>query len=464
MHDKLINYFLKKDNSMKFLNNIFLITCVTVVIASCKKSENLDLPQPVGLGGEVVAPTAIDKWLKDSLTTPYNIAVKYRWDPWELNLDKTLTPPDESKIIAAMTAIKRVWIDAYNAETGSALFMKRLSPKQFVLVGSVEYNYNGTVVLGQAEGGNNIAYFDINQNFDKNNVTSIQRMIQTSHHEFAHILHQTIMYPEDFKFITSNLGLPGYTATWFNVSQDEALEWGYLTPYSMASYDEDFVETIAILLMLGKTKYEEILGMANTTARQSFVAKEQVVVNYFRQVWNIDFYSLQSRVQAALNALVPPPSISDAWGFGKPFTSASLNPNTTLLPQPAAFMSIYNQSINAVAAIPNFGLVMDSLAVITTGPTTSVIRMYIRQGTTTFFADFTHTMTRDAANLYSFAYVSANGNGNVIKTAVTPLLNYFANNKFNVTWYRDPNVTLFPRIQFTPQASPGTYFLARLLP
>ena len=81
----------------------------------------------------------------DSLTVPYNIAVKYRWDPWELSLDKTLTPPDEAKIIPAMSAIKRVWIDPYNAETGSDLFIKKYSPKQFKLVGSVEYNYNGTV-------------------------------------------------------------------------------------------------------------------------------------------------------------------------------------------------------------------------------------------------------------------------------------------------------------------------------
>ncbi|MBC7828830.1 MAG: putative zinc-binding metallopeptidase [Chitinophagaceae bacterium] len=449
---------------MKVLNKLFLVSCVILVAASCKKSEDLNLPQPVGLGGEVVARTAIDKWLLDSLTTPYNIAVKYRWDPWELNLDKTLTPPDESKIIAAMSALKRVWIDPYNAETGSNLFMKKYSPKQFVLVGSVEYNYNGTVLLGQAEGGNNIAYFDINQNFDRNAVTSIQRMIQTSHHEFGHILHQNVMYPQDYKFISSNLGLPGFTATWFNVSQAQALAWGYITPYSMASSDEDFVEMIANMLMLGRTKFDEVVASTNATAQQSLRTKEQLVVTYLRQVWNIDFYSLQTRVQAALNALVPPPTLAEAYGFGKIFTRASVNPASPLLPQPAAFLAIYNPSRTAVAAIPGFGLVMDSMAVINTAATTAVLRIYIRQGTTTFFADFTHTATKDAGNLYTFTYVSANGNGTLIKTAVTPLLNYFANNKFTISWYRDPSVSLFPRIQFTPQTSPGTYFLARLLP
>ncbi len=112
-----------------------------------------------------------------------------------------------------MSAIKRVWIDPYNEETGSDLFIKKYSPKQFKLVGSVEYNYNGTVVLGQAEGGNNIIFFDINQNFDQDPVSSVKRMIQTSHHEFAHVLHQNVLYPQEFKGISSRLGMVGYTAT-----------------------------------------------------------------------------------------------------------------------------------------------------------------------------------------------------------------------------------------------------------
>ena len=288
---------------MKFFNKLFLVVFVVMAVTSCRKSEDLDLPQPVGLGGEVVARTAIDKWLLDSLTTPYNIAVKYRWDPWETQLDKTLTPPDETKIIDAMSAIKRVWIDPYNAETGSDLFIKKYSPKQFVLIGSVEYNYNGTVVLGQAEGGNNIAYFDINQNFDKNKVTSIQRMIQTSHHEFAHILHQNVLYPQDYKFISSNLGLPGFTATWFNVSEAEALSWGYITPYSMASSDEDFVEMISMMLTEGKAGFDKIVNSIPPGTSQNGItqadAKAKLKGSIFvRSIWPIPLSATLSEIDS----------------------------------------------------------------------------------------------------------------------------------------------------------------------
>jgi substrate import-associated zinc metallohydrolase lipoprotein len=367
-----------------------------------------------------------------------------------------------------MSAIKRVWIDPYNAETGSDLFIKTYSPKQFVLVGSVEYNVNGTVVLGQAEGGNNIAYFDINQNFDKNNVTSIQRMIQTSHHEFAHILHQTVMYPEEFKYITSNLGFPGYTATWFNVSKAQALAWGYVTPYSMASYDEDFVEMIANMLMLGRTRFDEVVASTNAAAQQSLRAKEQIVVNYFRQVWNIDFYSLQTRVQAALNSLVPPPPASEAWGFGKTYGRASVNPaptNQVFLPQPAAFLSIYNAAKTGLAAVGGAGRILDSFALINNTASTVLLRIYYKNaaGNPTQ-GNYQYAVSKSGTGVYTFTYGGADANGAVILTGVAPLVNYFSNNTFTLSWYRDPGVSLFPRIQFTPQASPGTYFLARLLP
>src|SRR4051812_21887744 len=81
------------------------------VLASCsKKDENLDRPLPLGIGGDTWKKGPIDQWLLDSMTLPYNIEIKYRWDPWELHLDKTMVPPDESKVIPAVSAMKQIWI------------------------------------------------------------------------------------------------------------------------------------------------------------------------------------------------------------------------------------------------------------------------------------------------------------------------------------------------------------------
>jgi len=452
---------------MNNLKNTLLISCVVFMLGACQKEENLNVQSPVGLGGDQTAATAIDKWIMDSLTTPYNISAIYKWDPWNASLYKTLTPADESKVLPLFSALKKVWINPYNDETGSETFMKKYSPKQFVLLGSVEYDFY-SVTLGQAEGGNSIVFFDVNQNYDKNPVTSIKRVIHTAHHEFGHILHQTIMYPQDFKGTSSKLGLNGYTPTWFNVSEAAALADGYATAYSMSGPDDDFVEMIATMLSEGKSRFDEMKASTNATARTALQQKEDFVVNYFRQTWNIDFYRLQTRVQTAMNALYPTPAPADLYGFGKTYTRASVNPlNTTLLPQPTAFTTIYNSAKNAVPNIAGgYNLVMDSMAVLTNSATTAVVRLYLHQGTGTnvFFADFTHTSTKDAAGLYSFTYAAANANGTIIKTAVTPLLNYFANNKFAIDWFASPTVSINPRVKFTPQAIPGTYFIGRLLP
>lgn len=447
---------------MNALKKILFATLVTLVVA-CGKEDALVIRTPVGLGGDTFVPTAIDQWLFDSLTVPYNVAVKYRWDPWELDLDKTLTPPDESKIIPAMTAIKRVWIDPYNAETGSDQFIKKYSPKQFKLVGSVQYNVNGTVLLGQAEGGNNIAFFDINQNFDKDPQSSIMRMIQTSHHEFGHILHQNILYSPDFKGLSDRAGLDGYTATWFNITAEEALENGYITPYSMASSDEDFVEMIANMLMLGKTRYEELINSTTEEAKAVFRSKEQHVVSYFKEVWEIDFYSLQAKVSVALNAQSPVPDIDDSYGFGKKYPTASVDfNNLVLLPQRPSFTAMMQTAAANVAAIPGFGLQLDSFAILQPSATKMILRMFTNQSGNVFFADFNFDQTL-TGGVYDYTFVDANSNGNIIMSAVQPVLDYFSNNTFKLSWHADPTVTIFPRIRFITTASSTDYFNALLI-
>jgi hypothetical protein len=113
---------------MNIIAKLFSVFYLLVALASCRKEEDLDTSTLLGLGGETWAKGPIDRWLFDSLTKPYNIEVKYRWDPWEVNLDATLVPPDESKVIEAMSAMKQIWIDPFNAETGSELLIKSTRP------------------------------------------------------------------------------------------------------------------------------------------------------------------------------------------------------------------------------------------------------------------------------------------------------------------------------------------------
>jgi len=239
---------------------------------------------------------AIDQWIVQNYTDPYNIAINYRWVPFELATDKTLVPVKEEKVIPVMTLVKQTWIDPYVLEAGED-FMKVNAPKQFVLVGSPQYNNDGTMVLGEAESGRKVTLFVIND-FMKTDVPAVKQMLHTIHHEFAHILHQSKLYPRNFKQITPS----GYTATWYNTSDEDAWNLGFITPYARASTDEDFVEMISTMLVEGHDGYEAKLGKASANGKALLRQKEAIVVAYFKETWNIDFYQLQQATEEAIVA------------------------------------------------------------------------------------------------------------------------------------------------------------------
>jgi substrate import-associated zinc metallohydrolase lipoprotein len=292
------------------MNQLFKISLAVIAVltlaTACRKDENGSLSTtPNGLGGDSWTKNNIDKWIYDSLTVPFNIAVKYRWDAWEQELDKTLVPSDTSKVIPALQGIKAVGLVPYIQQTGNADLLRRYAPKNFVLVGSPQYNYNGSITLGQAEGGTKITMYLINY-FSrlKKDSASFKQMVHTIHHELGHILHQNVMFSTNYRTITG-----GYTATWFNVSDASARTQGFITAYAMAAPEEDFVEMISTMLIggpngpTGYDNYDKLIAQAGATTSIPYLsikAKEAVVVDYFAKTWKIDFYGLQAKCRAAL--------------------------------------------------------------------------------------------------------------------------------------------------------------------
>lgn len=291
-----------------FKHKIYLLILALVVFASCKKEDDLgDVSAIPGLGGDSWVATELDTYIKDTFTIPFNVAAKYKWDQGELDFDKTLTPPREEKIKPVLSSIKKVWIDNYVAEAGK-LFMQKYIPKFFVLVGSANWNIDGTITLGTAEGGRRIVLYVLNDfrtkgmtGYVASDSTNVLQMFHTIEHEFGHIMHQTVYYPQDFKRIS----VGGYTSNWNNSYDSTANEKGFISAYAQSAPDEDFVEMISIMLTMGKAQYDALVNnIKSADARTKLRQKESIVVNYFKDVWGINFTSLQTRTRNSINALI----------------------------------------------------------------------------------------------------------------------------------------------------------------
>jgi len=291
-----------------FKHKIYLLILALAVFASCKKEDDLgDVSAIPGLGGDSWVATDLDTYIKDTFTIPFNVSAKYKWDQGELDFDKTLTPPREEKIKPVLSAIKKVWIDNYVAEAGK-LFMQKYIPKFFVLVGSASWNIDGTITLGTAEGGRRVVLYVLNDfrtkgmtGYVASDSVNIKMMFHTIEHEFGHILHQNVMYPVDFKRISVGT----YTSNWNNTNDSTANEKGFITAYASSNPDDDFVEMVSIMLTEGKAQYDALVNnIKSADGRSKLRQKETIVVNYFKDVWGINFTSLQTRTRNSINALI----------------------------------------------------------------------------------------------------------------------------------------------------------------
>ncbi|TCC88987.1 hypothetical protein FBD94_10080 [Pedobacter hiemivivus] len=278
---------------MKRLINYIAILCLA--LASCKKDGPLNANMDnFNIDSFKSGPT--DDWLKREYLDPFNIEVLYRWDRYQVSLAKDLVPPLESKVIPAMETVKSIWLSPYLTVAGKE-FIKPYVPKQIVLIGSAEYNNDGTITLGTADAGRRINLFIINS-FQKSNTANVEQMMHTIHHEFGHILHQNSPIPEDFPRIS-----PEYAANWTaNVNTaNEAKRLGFVSRYSRSNDNEDFVEMIAFLLVEGQDWFDAYVNTAGDLGKPRLRQKEQMIVNYFKMAYNINFRKLQAEVKASFD-------------------------------------------------------------------------------------------------------------------------------------------------------------------
>lgn len=274
-----------------------LLFLTLTVFWSCSQEDRptesqLDFDQP--------AKTPLDNWIVLNYVEPYNINVQYKWNQNTVDNSRYLFPPSLNKVQPALEIVQKIWLESYKAVGGND-FVKKIAPREIVLVGGVNLNSVGTRTLGIAEGGQRVTLFETDY-IDKTNRDNIKEFIHTIQHEYIHILNQNKPFDEkSWAAITP----VGYTADWYNYDIPESNEIGFITSYARSNINEDFAETAAVILISSKTEYEDFLNsIESDTAYFALKAKEAIVVKYFKDAFEIDFYALRDEAEKNTNAVI----------------------------------------------------------------------------------------------------------------------------------------------------------------
>lgn len=268
-----------KKNILKYM----LLALAAAVSVSCT-SDSLDPDSVIVVENE--EKNDFDKWLDENYVAPYNIRFKYRYNINESDLNYYTVPADYDCAVIMAHLVKYICIDSYD-ETAGPAFTRKYFPKLFFLIGEWEYLNNGTFILGTAEGGKKIMLSGVN--YIPEHLQSSSELnhyyLKTIHHEFTHILNQTVNYPKDFAAITADK----YVAdSWSSEPYNSGyLTRGFISDYAQQSDVEDFAEMLSLYITNDENWWNSQLSEAKDGAA-SIIAKMDIVRNYMEESFGID--------------------------------------------------------------------------------------------------------------------------------------------------------------------------------
>lgn len=239
---------------------------------------------------------ALDVWLLNNYTYPYNVDFQYKWQDIESDMKYNLIPADSAKSAKLAIIVKYLWFDAYNEIAGQD-FVKANVPRVITLIGSPAYENTGTMVLGTAEGGYKVTLYMVNYltaETLKDYETLTAYYFTTMHHEFTHILNQKKPYNTDFDRISEADYVSG---DWYQQDNTTALQKGFVRNYAMVEGGEDFAETMAQYVTCSDEAWAEKLSIAGESGSAIINQKLEMIRTYLKDSWGLDIDELHEAVQ-----------------------------------------------------------------------------------------------------------------------------------------------------------------------
>lgn len=217
------------------MKKILSVLFLGLILVACSEDDD------IASSGEDLFPdyeqTELDVQLSE-MFEEYNTRIQYKYIKNYIPSDwYYITPVREEIVLPMSELVVDMWIDPL--EQGSSKeFVTKSFPKMLLYIGSPARRMDGSVIMGEAEGGTLVRFTNINS-FKDDDPNWIVGTLHTAYHEYGHIVHQRYGFPDDFRNVTPNT----YTRNgWQVVTQREALQKGVVTPYASSSPQEDFVE------------------------------------------------------------------------------------------------------------------------------------------------------------------------------------------------------------------------------
>jgi substrate import-associated zinc metallohydrolase lipoprotein len=287
---------------MEKLNHKISILILTLVLisTSCYKDESVSAP----LKPSPTSDDPIDQYIQTNFIEKYGVAVRYKFVDRYVEVGKRVTPPSRDAVIPMLDFLTSYWVEPFSGVPNGKVFFEKHVPAEMVFIGSSIFNGDGTVTLGTADAGARITLTEVND-VNPSNQEWVFRQLGTIYHEFAHIVHQRYGLPPNWQLISPQ----GYTSagSWYNLTDEEALERGFVSPYGTSSFNEDFAEIVAHLLfrpdfydtyLTDETDCTTTECDARNAGRAKLRKKYAAILALYEQYTGVDLLQVRDLIQA----------------------------------------------------------------------------------------------------------------------------------------------------------------------
>lgn len=268
---------------------------------SCHK-ETIDKTKTV-LTIEKESNIALQKWINKSYTNPYNISVSYKWQNVSTYDESILYPPQQDKVKQVLEATKKLWLDLFK-EKLTEDFIYDFLPLEIKLYGGANIE-DGYESLNVGSSPLTMSLFRVDS-YQKDQ-EHVYRLMRNIFNNYVKLLiwkkpFDRLAFQKYNRFPYSQNHQRGE-----DIYEKNVFDTGfYSLPASWVGVDEDFAETVSMILTHSTSEIDDMINEASTIpigasyreiqerteTRRVLEWKRDFVIKYFKDQYNLDLYKL----------------------------------------------------------------------------------------------------------------------------------------------------------------------------